>query len=190
MNDQASPPDGEKPRFLLPEGCSDLIDVLRRAKTEELVRLIHAGAGHSAKAYPASETAPNGLAALPRYVKRLFKVAKPHGMLTITAPQCPATFRLHRAKGEIRFVYYHDPALWPEGDASIRTFAARHGLSTVRDQPFGETGRHCFMYLLPATAEAVTALCRELLVEHWGVRSEDKSAIHVAGGFPIVTLAA
>ena len=151
-----------------------MIDVLRRKMTEELVSVVRTCEGYPVVKFPMPETTPNGLAALPRYVNRLFKVAKPRGMLTVTVPQFPVTFWLHGANGKVLFVYYHDPALWPEGDASIRTFAAQHGLPTVRDRPLGDTGRHCFMYRLPATAEAVTALCRELLVEHWGVRSEDE----------------
>lgn len=153
--------DGETPRYLLPEGCSDLIDVLRREKTATTddVRTTVSSSGGVA------DTVPNGMGALAGYLIQFFQFPLGTSSLAITTPRWGRPLFLVRRQMQVQLFCYFEPGLPTACDAAIQMFAAKHDLPAERDETAGQVGEHCLMYHLPAKLEAVYKLCRELLIE-------------------------
>jgi len=163
MNDEASLPEGEKPRYLLPDGCRDLIDALRLAKSESRSNL-----------EPGS--VPMGLSRLASYVEQVLHSKKANDCLIIACDSRRRLIYLTRYGGLILLHYRSDREIPPDRHDEVRAFAAQHSLS-LTPAPTGFVsggGVSSLAFKLPPSSQAVTALCREVLMRCLEVQPEDR----------------
>jgi hypothetical protein len=181
MNDEASFPEGEKPRYLLPDGCRDLIDVLRAGKSDSKLMYVYAGGkslGPSIE-IPESESVPMGLSALSRYIDRLFASKRKNVSLMISQDGWLSIIGVLRANGRVEFEYFSEGVMAPRRDEMIRAFATSRSLPITTDEQTASEETRRIAFLLPQSANAVTTLCREVLTTCFGVQPYERLLFNV-----------
>ena len=177
MSDEASSPEGEKPRYLLPDGCRDLIDVLRRAKSDSERASGH-GSGKPLGA-PIETRGPTwvsmGIAALPRYIRWLFRSEKANVWLLISQDSDWRTFvAVMRTHGRLQFQCTSESGLTPERDEILRDIAATRSLPITVEEVVGPGFPNRIVFLLPSSSGLVTSICFMVLRACFGVQRSDR----------------
>jgi hypothetical protein len=157
MSDSASDPEEEKPRYLLPEGCKDLIDAFPKEKPPGEIMF-------------EPDSIPNGLSVLPGYISRLVMSLNPSAWLSVFTADELLGFGVTRWDNKLVILLSTFDPGESELECRVRALFARHSSENVEDYlSTGDTVRH-LVYALPKSADAITDICRELLTDCFKVQ--------------------
>lgn len=176
MNEDATQPEGEKPRYLLPEGCKDLIDTLLPER--QFKRLMYVCDADGNSLGPPQEVAepeliPSGLSALPSYVARLFRASNPIASLSVFAADDQRGLGLARQGDQTLLSFFCPSQGSTQLEASVRALLASYEITSTDDNlSTDDTMRH-IDYLLPQSLAGVTTVCRELLINCFRLQPDE-----------------
>jgi hypothetical protein len=179
MDEDTPQPEPEKPRFLLPDGCKDLIDAFPKPKPAKRMMYFWDQDGNSLgppKELSDPKSVPDGLSALPGYVSRLFTPPTPFDSLTVFTVDDERGFGLARQGVQTHLLFSPPPHNGAELEQRVRAFFAVRAIAPARDYLANEGATRCIDYLLPQSSAAITTICRELLTDCFGVQPND--ALH------------
>jgi hypothetical protein len=178
MNEDAPQPEEEKPRYLLPDGCKELIDALPHQTPIKKVMFVFDQDGNALGApqeIPEPESVPRGLSALANYVSRLVTSSNPFAStsLSILAANDEWGFVLVRYDARTQLLFSVPVCGSSSLEHSVRVLFASHEITPARDYlSTNDTIRH-IDYLLPPSVDAVTTLCRKLLTDCLEVQPDE-----------------
>jgi hypothetical protein len=119
---------------------------------------------------PEPERIPNGLSALPGYVSRMVASAYPSTWLSVFTADDQHGFGLARLDDETLILLSASAHGESDLERRSRTLFALRLIAPVQDYlSDSDTVRH-LAYSLPKSATAITAICRELLTDCFGVQ--------------------
>jgi hypothetical protein len=176
MNESAPQPEEQLPRYLLPDGCKDLIDALRQQEPTKKMMYFFDQDGNSlgpAQEIREPESVPMGLSALPSYVSRLLTSANPFASLVVFAADNERGFGLARQDVQTQLLVFVPAGGEPELEHSVRALFALHAITPAHDYLSTNDTTRDIAYLLPQLPDAITAICRGLLTDCFGVQPND-----------------